>query len=133
MRSLEGQASYFAKKILISDYGYYYRPVITALPEQNTNSFGNETSGGSTEPKMLISLNPTDYQVHFDWSEFATSGKEVMIEVTNQVGGLIELLHPDSGTTGMSWTTEKVTGSTCYYRLLLDGQEAYGGQIVINK
>ncbi len=82
---------------------------------------------------MLVSPNPTDYQVHFDWSEFATSGKEVIIEVTNQAGGLIELLHPASGTTGMDWTTEKVTGNSCYYRLIVNGQEVYGGQIVINK
>ena len=133
MRSLEGQASYFAKKILISDYGYYYRPVITALPEQHTNSFGNETSGGSTGPKMLVSPNPTDYYVHFDWSEFATSGKEVMIEVTNQMGGLIEVLKPTPNSVGMDWTTEKVKGNSCYYRLIVNGQEVFGGHIVINK
>ena len=81
----------------------------------------------------MVSPNPTDYFVHFDWSKFATSGKEVVIEVTNQTGGLIDILKPTLNSTGLDWTTEKVAGNSCYYRLLVDGQEVYGGHIVINK
>ncbi len=128
----EGQASYFARELLSSDYGYFYRPVLSTLPKQYVENGASEGSG-YTGPKMMVSPNPTDYQVHFDWSAFATSGKEVVIEVTNQTGGLIEVLKPAPNSTGMDWTTEKVSGNSCYYRLIVNGQEVYGGHIVINK
>ncbi len=74
----------------------------------------------------------TDYNVTFDWKEFAVDG-DIVIEITNQQGGLIQVLKPSEGQTKMEWTTELVSGSICYYRLLIDGQEVDHGQIIINK
>ena len=74
-----------------------------------------------------------DFNANFDWSEFDVEGKEITIEITNQTGGLIQVLHPNAATGMVEWTTEAVSGGICYYRLLIDGVEADTGFFVVNK
>lgn len=127
--SKEGKSCFLARTILRNS-GQYYDPIVD-IPVQ----FGqteNETSNGEST-SMSVSPNPTDYQVTFDWSEFNTLGKEVRIEIANQTGMLIDVLHPEDGNTSIEWTTEKVSGSSCHYGLFIDGQEVDSGQIIINK
>jgi len=65
-----------------------------------------------------------NYNVHFDWSEFAVGAyQDVRIEIADKSGSLVTVLHPGKGVSEMERTTEKVTGSACYYRLLIGGQE----------
>ena len=52
--------------------------------------------------------------------------------ITDQLGDLIEVLHP-TGVKTIDWTTEKVSGNICHYRLIINGKEVDSGQIVINK
>ena len=57
----------------------------------------------------------------------------MIIEITNKMGGLIQVLQPSSGQTSMEWTTEGASSGMIYYRLLKDGEELDAGQILINK
>ena len=43
------------------------------------------------------------------------------------------ILRQPTNQINLEWTTEAVSSDTLYYRLLVDGQEVYGGHIVINK
>ena len=80
----------------------------------------------------IVSPNPTDYQVTFDWSQFGTGGK-VMIRLTDQAGNLVDILKPDPGTGRYEWNVSSVVGTGCHYVLLIDGQEVDSGQIIIAK
>ena len=57
----------------------------------------------------------------------------MIIEITNKMSGLIQVLQPSSGQTSMEWTTEGVSSGILYYRLLIAGQEVDSGQIYISK
>ena len=94
--------------------------------------FGNVSSDSKVE-KMGGSPNPVDFNATFDWSNFDVVGKDVKIEITNQEGGLVQILHPEAANHSVEWTTELVSGGVCYYRLLIDGVEADTGYIIINK
>ena len=83
---------------------------------------------------MLISPNPADYNMTFDWSAFVVGAKQsVKIEITNKAGGLVQILQPSQGQTVLEWTTELVPSGINYYRLLIDNQEVDSGQLFINK
>ncbi len=130
--SEEGQVCYLARRILSQDYGYFFRPIIAELSGLRPSESNIELSD---EPRvrMRVLPNPTDYYVEFNWEEFETVGREVRIEITNSIGGLIDILRPREGQYRQEWTTEKVSGNICYYRLLIDNQEVDGGQIIITK
>ncbi len=123
-----GQARYLARSILTAE-GYFFVPSIAEVELPN----GESVSIGSNEKKLLISPNPVDYNANFDWSEFDTEGKEISIEITNQTGCLVQVLHPDALDGMVEWTTESVSGGICYYRLLIDGVEADAGFFIVNK
>ena len=128
-KSKEGKSCFLARTIL-RNYGLYYAPIVdiptAAGKEQSTEEYGASLT-------MSVSPNPTDYHIAFDWSEFNALGKEVHIEITNQMGMLIDVLRPTIGSTSIDWTTENVSGSSCHYGLFIGGQEADSGQIIINK
>ncbi len=128
--SKEGKSCFLARTILRND-GQYYAP-ITDIPAQFRKD--EDITGKMAESiKMLVSPNPADYHVTFDWTAFNTMGKEVRIEISNQMGMLVDILRPNMGSTSQNWTTDKVSGSSCHYGLFIDGQEADSGQIIINK
>ena len=128
-----GQAKYLARTILFQ-YDRHFPLVVSDLPQKSS---GEVTTGSSenteTTTKMLVSPNPTDYNVNFDWSAWWVTGQKVEIEITDQLGSLIQVLKPLEGQTSMEWTTELVSGSLCNYRLLIDDEEVDYGQIIINK
>ncbi|HHB79559.1 MAG TPA: hypothetical protein ENK85_10040 [Saprospiraceae bacterium] len=123
-----GQAKYLAQSILTNN-GYFFMPSITdvELPE------GSENDGEVNSPKLLISPNPVGFSAIFDWSGFDVAEKEVTIEITNQAGGLVQVLHPDALAGMEEWTTGLVNDGIFYYRLLIDGVLADSGFFVVNK
>ncbi len=127
-----GQSKYHARAVLASE-GVYFPPVFS-MPEYIRGMNITDDEDKNIAPRKLkISPNPADYYLRFDWSEFQPLNGSVSIEITDQLGGLIQTLHPAPGDLTYGWTTDKVTGSLCYYRLLIDRQEKDSGQIIINR
>ena len=129
--SKDGKACFLARTIL-RNYGKYYPPIIKLDYRSGYNVPEIETEQPNLS-KMAVSPNPTDYNVTFNWIEFFSPDKNVRIEILDQIGGLIEVLQPTNGSYSMEWTTENISGSICFYRLLIDGIEVDNGQIIINK
>ncbi len=125
-----GYASGKARSIM-GLYDKVYQPLVA-----DGLAFGIEEENGKEEEttKMLISPNPADYNMTFDWSAFVIgSDKSVKIEITNKAGALVQVLQPAVGQTVLEWTTELVPSGINYYRLLIDGEELDSGQLFINK
>ncbi len=128
-----GQSRYYARAIL-SSQGYYYPPVITSpIDLQSFGNSNNKTEEAENQKKLVVSPNPADYQVLFDWSDYQLTDEVVIIEITDQQGNLVQILSPAIGQVTQEWTTELITGSVCSYRLLINGLEKENGQIIINK
>jgi len=122
--SKKGHACALARKVL-AVRGIIYPPIISIPNGYNSSEDEVFTT------KMSVSPNPTDYNVTFDWNEFLVDG-DIVIEITDQLGGLIEVLRP-VGVKAIEWTTENVSGTLCNYRLLIGGVEKDRGIIVISK
>lgn len=124
-----GYASSKARSIM-GLYDQLYQPLVA-----EGLVFGIDEENGEEETtKMLVSPNPADYNMTFDWSAFVISSDEsVKIEITNKAGVLVQVLQPSVGQTVLEWTTELVPSGINYYRLLIDGEELDSGQLFINK